>query len=113
MHPLCRDCGALETTPPRRERCAACGCRGWLWGVGRAMQRRLAGDGITLIRQLAEIRNRELALRYGRLRAPLAHLAPGADHRARLAHFQRTPFRPRPPSRRARATPMVSPAPRC
>jgi len=94
MNTLCRDCGALETTTHRRERCAACGCRGWLWGVGRAMQRRLAGDGITLIRQLAEIGNRELALRYGRMRARLAHLARGEDDRAVLAHFQRTRFRP-------------------
>src|SRR5260370_24417559 len=85
MTTLCRDGGALETTTHRRERCAACGCRGWLWGVGRAMQRRLAGDGITLIRQLAEIGNRELALRYGRMRARLAHLARGEDDPAGLA----------------------------
>src|SRR5580692_12297860 len=40
-----------------------------LWGVGTAMQRRLAGDGITLIGQLAEIGGRELASRYGRMGA--------------------------------------------
>jgi DNA polymerase-4 len=57
-----------------------------LWGVGTAMQRRLAGDGITLIRQLAEIGGRELASRYGRMGARLAHLARGEDDRAVLAH---------------------------
>src|SRR5580693_3146755 len=46
-----------------------------LWGVGTAMQRRLAGDGITLVGQLAEIGDRELASRYGRVGARLAHLA--------------------------------------
>ena len=49
-----------------------------LWGVGTAMQRRLAGDGITLIGQLAS--------RYGRMGARLAHLARGEDDRAVLAH---------------------------
>jgi DNA polymerase IV len=57
-----------------------------LWGVGTAMQRRLAGDGITLIGQLAEIGGRELASRYGRMGARLAHLARGEDDRAVLAH---------------------------
>lgn len=57
-----------------------------LWGVGTAMQRRLAGDGITLIGQLAEIGDRELAARYGRMGARLAHLARGEDDRAVLAH---------------------------
>jgi DNA polymerase-4 len=58
-----------------------------LWGVGTAMQRRLAGDGITLIGQLAEIGGRELASRYGRMGARLAHLARGEDDRAVLAHL--------------------------
>jgi DNA polymerase-4 len=57
-----------------------------LWGVGIAMQRRLAGDGITLIGQLVEIGGRELASRYGRMGARLAHLARGEDDRAVLAH---------------------------
>jgi DNA polymerase-4 len=57
-----------------------------LWGVGAAMQRRLARDGITLIGQLAEIGERELASRYGRMGARLAHLARGEDDRAVLAH---------------------------
>ena len=33
---------------------------GWLWGVGGAMQRRLAADGITRIGQLAALGEREL-----------------------------------------------------
>jgi len=56
-----------------------------LWGVGTAMQRRLAGDGITLVGQLAEMGVRELASRYGRMGARLAHLAHGEDDRAVLA----------------------------
>ncbi len=36
-----------------------------LWGVGAAMQRRLAADGITVIGQLAVLGERELAVRYG------------------------------------------------
>ena len=57
-----------------------------LWGVGAAMQRRLARDGITLIGQLAEIGDRELASRYGRMGLRLAHLACGEDDRAVLAN---------------------------
>jgi len=54
---------------------------GWLWGVGGAMQRRLAADGIMRIGQLAAIDRRELARRYGRLGARLAQLARGEDDR--------------------------------
>jgi DNA polymerase IV len=50
------------------------------------MQRQLAGDGIALIGQLAEIGDRELACRYGRMGARLARLARGEDDRAVLAH---------------------------
>jgi DNA polymerase IV len=57
-----------------------------LWGVGAAMQRRLARDGITLIGQLAEIGGSELTSRYGRMGARLAHLARGEDDRAVLSH---------------------------
>jgi len=46
-----------------------------LWGVGAAMQRRLARDGITLIGQLSELGQHELASRYGRI---------GADRLSRL-----------------------------
>jgi DNA polymerase IV len=57
-----------------------------LWGVGAAMQRRLATDGITLIGQLARLGERELAARYGRIGAHLGRLAQGIDNRAVLAH---------------------------
>jgi len=57
-----------------------------LWGVGTAMQRRLAGDGITLIGQLAMLGERELDVRYGRIGARLARLARGEDSRAVNAH---------------------------
>ena len=54
---------------------------GWLWGVGAAMQHRLAADGITLIGQLAAIGERDLVARYGRVGARLAHLARADDER--------------------------------
>jgi DNA polymerase IV len=57
-----------------------------LWGVGAALQRRLAADGITLIGQLAMLGEGELAARYGRIGTRLARLARGADDRAVLAH---------------------------
>lgn len=57
-----------------------------LWGVGAAMQRRLAADGIAAIGQLAALGERELAGRYGRMGAHLARLARGIDERAVLAH---------------------------
>jgi DNA polymerase-4 len=52
-----------------------------LWGVGAAMQRRLAGDGIMLIGQLAELGDCELSSRYGRVGARLARLSRGYDDR--------------------------------
>jgi DNA polymerase-4 len=54
---------------------------GWLWGVGGAMQRRLAADGIMRIGQLRALDPKELAQRYGRLGARLALLAHGEDNR--------------------------------
>ncbi len=57
-----------------------------LWGVGAALQRRLAGDGIALVGQLAALGERELAARYGRIGTRLARLAQGVDDRAVLAH---------------------------
>ena len=54
---------------------------GWLWGVGAAMQRRLAADGIARIGQLAALDPRELASRYGRFGLRLAQLARGEDER--------------------------------
>jgi DNA polymerase IV len=57
-----------------------------LWGVGAAMQRQLAREGIALIGQLAQLGDRELSSRYGRLGARLARLARGEDDRAVLPH---------------------------
>ncbi len=54
---------------------------GLLWGVGQAMQRRLAADGIALIGQLRAIDERELARRYGKMGLRLARLARGEDER--------------------------------
>jgi DNA polymerase IV len=54
---------------------------GWLWGVGGAMQRRLAADGIIRIGQLAALDERDLAARYGRIGQRLAHLSRGEDSR--------------------------------
>jgi DNA polymerase IV len=57
-----------------------------LWGVGTAMQRRLASDGIAVIGQLAMLGERELAARHGRIGARLARLARGEDDRTVDAH---------------------------
>ena len=54
---------------------------GLLWGVGAAMQRRLAADGIALIGQLRVLDDREMARRYGKMGMRLAHLARGEDAR--------------------------------
>jgi DNA polymerase IV len=54
---------------------------GLLWGVGAAMQRRLAADGIALIGQLRALDEREMARRYGKMGLRLAHLARGEDAR--------------------------------
>ena len=50
------------------------------------MQRRLAGDGIAVIGQLAVFGERELAARYVRIGARLARLARGEDDRTVDAH---------------------------
>jgi len=55
---------------------------GWLWGVGAAMQRRLAADGISVIAQLRDTDPREMRRRYGKMGARLAQLARGDDDRA-------------------------------
>jgi len=57
-----------------------------LWGIGAAMQQRLARDGITLIGQLSELGQVELASRYGRIGARIARLARGEDDRTVVAH---------------------------
>ena len=54
---------------------------GLLWGVGAAMQRRLAADGIALIGQLRAIDEREMTRRYGKMGLRLARLARGEDAR--------------------------------
>jgi DNA polymerase-4 len=54
---------------------------GLLWGVGAAMQRRLATDGIALIGQLRALDEREMARRYGKMGMRLARLARGEDAR--------------------------------
>jgi DNA polymerase IV len=54
---------------------------GLLWGVGAAMQRRLAADGIALIGQLRALDEREMARRYGKMGMRLARLSRGEDFR--------------------------------
>jgi len=55
---------------------------GLLWGVGAAMQRRLAEDGITTIGQLRGRDERELVARYGVIGRRLIRFARGEDERA-------------------------------
>ena len=52
-----------------------------LWGVGEAMQERLARDGITRIGELAGLGEQALTLRYGRIGRRLALCARGEDDR--------------------------------
>jgi len=52
-----------------------------LWGVGRAMQARLARDGITRIAQLQTMEETELMRRYGQEGRRLYRLARGLDDR--------------------------------
>ena len=54
---------------------------GLLWGVGKAMQKRLAQDGITRIGELARIGEAELVARYGKLGRRLWSCARGEDDR--------------------------------
>jgi DNA polymerase-4 len=54
---------------------------GWLWGVGGAMQRRFAADGIMRIGQLCALDPRDIGQRYGRIGLRLAQLARGDDDR--------------------------------
>ena len=53
-----------------------------IWGVGKAMRRRLAADGITTIRHLQKMEPKSLAERYGSIGLRLAHLSIGEDKRA-------------------------------
>jgi DNA polymerase-4 len=52
-----------------------------IWGVGPALMRRLAADGITTIGQLQTRDERELAARYGVIGRRLARFARGIDDR--------------------------------
>jgi DNA polymerase-4 len=54
---------------------------GLIWGVGPALAQRLARDGITRIRQLQELKESELAGRYGAIGHRLARFARGEDDR--------------------------------
>ena len=54
---------------------------GLLWGVGPALRQRLAGDGITLIGELARAEEAELVARYGKIGKRLSLCARGEDER--------------------------------
>ncbi len=54
---------------------------GLLWGVGRAMQKRLSDDGITLIGELARLDEATLVARYGKIGTRLHQCARGEDDR--------------------------------
>ena len=52
-----------------------------IWGVGKAMQARLAADGITRISDLQTQDENDLLRRYGSMGQRLARLSKGEDHR--------------------------------
>jgi DNA polymerase-4 len=52
-----------------------------MWGVGKAMQARLAKDGIRQVAQLQKMDERDLAKRYDSLGLRLARLSRGLDNR--------------------------------
>jgi DNA polymerase IV len=54
---------------------------GLIWGVGPALAQRLARDGITRIGQLQDIKESELAGRYGTIGRRLARFSQGEDER--------------------------------
>jgi DNA polymerase IV len=53
-----------------------------IWGVGAALQRKLAGDGIATIAELRQRSERELVARYGAIGRRLGRFARGEDERA-------------------------------
>ena len=55
---------------------------GLIWGVGNALQQRLARDGITTIAELRARPERELVARYGVIGRRLARFSRGEDDRA-------------------------------
>ena len=54
---------------------------GLLWGVGRALQRRMAHDGIRKIGELARLQEPALVARYGKIGSSLYSFARGRDER--------------------------------
>lgn len=54
---------------------------GKIWGVGKAMRRKLEADGITMISDLQKADERDLMARYGQLGLRLARLSRGEDTR--------------------------------
>ena len=54
---------------------------GLLWGVGRALQRRLAHDGIRTIGELVRLKEHALVARYGKIGSSLYSFARGRDDR--------------------------------
>ena len=54
---------------------------GKIWGVGKAMQRKLEAAGIAMISDLQQADERELMARYGQLGLRLARLSRGEDSR--------------------------------
>ena len=54
---------------------------GLLWGVGEALRKRLADDGITLIGELARLDEATLVARYGKIGTRLHLCARGEDYR--------------------------------
>ena len=54
---------------------------GFIWGVGKAMQKSLAAHGITTIKQLRQHEKSELMRNFGVMGVRLYHLSRGEDHR--------------------------------
>ncbi|WP_119459553.1 DNA polymerase IV [Rhodospirillaceae bacterium SYSU D60014] len=54
---------------------------GLIWGVGPALQQRLAGDGIRTVGDLQDRKERDLVARYGSIGRRLARFAHGEDDR--------------------------------
>ena len=52
-----------------------------IWGVGKAMQKKLAADGITGIADLQRLEERDLMARYGQMGLRLSRLSRGIDTR--------------------------------
>jgi len=61
---------------------------GMIWGVGRAMQDKLARDGIRRIGQLQRMELADLMRRYGSMGSRLYYLARGIDHRRVEPHSE-------------------------